>query len=311
MLPSSRSNIITKGNDGKGARSIYQRRLLLLTGTFFVGILCVMLLSYESEGDKISKRQLAYDMKMKKYLLTQEQDKILEHELKKQAMDQFDGKVPDDDSLVRRAREKVMRKLDREAFHFEKGVNGDIRRSKIKQEHVHHGPKIGNGPKFSSYSSMEEEELLRLVVTGEVSLYDLKIVDSRSDHFVVKGVFCHLDWSRHKEDPSSSAMFREITRVSGCDQNNFQMDIETVMEAVRDGEFLDENAVKALQPKGFVFHESRCGSTLVANALSAFDSDKNRVYSESQPPAIVMGLCSHVSKCNEDLQIDLLQGKDI
>jgi len=38
MLPSSRSNIITKGNDSKGARSVYQQRLFKVTRTYLVGI---------------------------------------------------------------------------------------------------------------------------------------------------------------------------------------------------------------------------------------------------------------------------------
>jgi hypothetical protein len=41
---------------------------------------------------------------------------------------------------------------------------------------------------------------------------------------------------------------------------------------------------RALNLTGVVFHESRCGSTLVANALIAMDPLRHRVYSESAPP---------------------------
>jgi len=40
-----------------------------------------------------------------------------------------------------------------------------------------------------------------------------------------------------------------------------------------------------MKPTGFVFHESRCGSTLVANILAAFNPKESRVYSESAPPS--------------------------
>ncbi|CAM9595652.1 unnamed protein product, partial [Phaeothamnion confervicola] len=40
-----------------------------------------------------------------------------------------------------------------------------------------------------------------------------------------------------------------------------------------------------VEPHGFVFHETRCGSTLVANMLASIPS--NRVYSESRPPVQV------------------------
>eukprot|EP01083_Nonionella_stella_P264438 897080_1 len=47
-----------------------------------------------------------------------------------------------------------------------------------------------------------------------------------------------------------------------------------------------------MEPKGFVFHESRCGSTLAANSLAAFEPRLNRVYSESPPPVTAAKVCS-------------------
>ena len=49
----------------------------------------------------------------------------------------------------------------------------------------------------------------------------------------------------------------------------------------------------SIPPKGFVFHESRCGSTLVANSLAAVNPDKNRVYSESAPLITAMKIVSN------------------
>ena len=38
------------------------------------------------------------------------------------------------------------------------------------------------------------------------------------------------------------------------------------------------NVPKILKLHGVVFHESRCGSTLVANSLAAFNPERKRVY---------------------------------
>ncbi|CAN0367157.1 unnamed protein product, partial [Ectocarpus sp. 13 AM-2016] len=40
-----------------------------------------------------------------------------------------------------------------------------------------------------------------------------------------------------------------------------------------------------LPPKGFIYHETRCGSTLVANMLATLAP--SRVFSESKPPTQV------------------------
>eukprot|EP00555_Chaetoceros_dichaeta_P014549 CAMPEP_0198271418 /NCGR_PEP_ID=MMETSP1447-20131203/49118_1 /TAXON_ID=420782 /ORGANISM="Chaetoceros dichaeta, Strain CCMP1751" /LENGTH=272 /DNA_ID=CAMNT_0043963997 /DNA_START=534 /DNA_END=1352 /DNA_ORIENTATION=- len=63
---------------------------------------------------------------------------------------------------------------------------------------------------------------------------------------------------------------------------------------------MDENntnsTVHSMKPSGFVFHESRCGSTLVANALTAMDPIEHRVYSESRPPTSAMQACGPTGK---------------
>ena len=58
--------------------------------------------------------------------------------------------------------------------------------------------------------------------------------------------------------------------------------------------------VKTLKLSGVVFHESRCGSTLVANALAAMNPAENRVYSESAPPiAALRNFCGEdYSRCS-------------
>jgi hypothetical protein len=80
-------------------------------------------------------------------------------------------------------------------------------------------------------------------------------------------------------------MFRFLVDASsGCQTGvHYHVDLREFVALARrhDSATLD---VKALPLGGVVFHESRCGSTLVANALSAMNPTTTRVYSESAPP---------------------------
>lgn len=53
---------------------------------------------------------------------------------------------------------------------------------------------------------------------------------------------------------------------------------------------VEEQGRTPLPPRGFVYHETRCGSTLVANMLASLPP--SRVFSESKPPTQVCTLCS-------------------
>lgn len=48
---------------------------------------------------------------------------------------------------------------------------------------------------------------------------------------------------------------------------------------------MEETGLEPVPPRGFVYHETRCGSTLVANMLAGLEP--NRVFSESKPPVQV------------------------
>lgn len=63
---------------------------------------------------------------------------------------------------------------------------------------------------------------------------------------------------------------------------------------------IDANPTGYLEPTGFVFHMSRCGSTLTANLMGA--SPYNLVYSESKPPTALMGLCDSL-RCTEEQRV--------
>ena len=122
--------------------------------------------------------------------------------------------------------------------------------------------------------------------------------------YSVTGRFCQLDWDNHKADPSRVPMFKDlISASSNCKRTTFSVDL---WQVVQDAKAYDaKNATThAMSPKGFVFHESRCGSTLVANSLAAFEPRRTRVYSESGPP---MDAARAYSSSFEKQSIQLMQ----
>jgi len=57
---------------------------------------------------------------------------------------------------------------------------------------------------------------------------------------------------------------------------------------------------KVLNVTAVAFHESRCGSTLVANSMIAMDPRKHRAYSESPPPVAAFHICGdQFEKCSQ------------
>ncbi|KAL7429434.1 hypothetical protein ACHAXH_002757 [Discostella pseudostelligera] len=123
----------------------------------------------------------------------------------------------------------------------------------------------------------------------------------------VTGSFCKLDWKKYKKDPPSLPMFRMLVSESGCDnrKNIFTLDLAKVVRKIRQYD-KNNNDVHAMPPTGFVFHESRVGSTLVANALTAMDPESHRVYSESDPINSALNACQR-SPCDIDIHAELLR----
>ena len=90
-------------------------------------------------------------------------------------------------------------------------------------------------------------------------------------------VVCKLDVHTYQKDPSRMPMFKDLLRASGCygsfgHGRSKSVPLSVVKAAVKD----DPGVV---QPSGFIFHESRCGSTLAANMLAA--NDEHLVFSEA------------------------------
>jgi hypothetical protein len=103
-------------------------------------------------------------------------------------------------------------------------------------------------------------------------------------------------------------MFRDlVARSDDCQTEQWKLDIHKVAELARHKDQAasatptGQIVPKPLNLTAAVFHESRCGSTLVANTLAAMDPAKHRAYSESQPAAsAIKSVCGeHFSRCSE------------
>ena len=165
--------------------------------------------------------------------------------------------------------------------------------------------------------------------------------DEENTYTGVYGDFCELNFGAHKQDPSSGMfimyiqhtsvmydvscftdhiihfyyctvpMFRDLVAKSpDCSKTKYRVDLSQVASLARALDAEDgQSLTKSLELSGVVFHESRCGSTLVANALIGMNPAKHRVYSESAPPiAALRGVCGEVYQhCSENQAAILLQ----
>jgi len=161
------------------------------------------------------------------------------------------------------------------------------------------------------------------IISGELHLVDINArsikqgnkVYSDSKYQGVTGRFCKLDWDKYKKDPPSYPMFRMLVSESECDKekNIISLDLVSVVHKAREYDKSiehiqthNDNDVHVMPPSGFVFHESRVGSTLVANSLTAMNPSGHRVYSESHPINNALKACKETG-CDIDTNADLLR----
>ncbi|GKY96347.1 hypothetical protein MPSEU_000594400 [Mayamaea pseudoterrestris] len=147
----------------------------------------------------------------------------------------------------------------------------------------------------------DTEEVLEQIVQARLHLVDIRSDTSslstaaKGDYSGVYGSFCRLDWSIHKQDPSATPMFRDLVSKSPDCAHPRTVPLKVAAEAVREydskhqdhGDSVSDMSTqvpKVLNLTAVAFHESRCGSTLVANLCVSADPAKHRVYSESAPP---------------------------
>ena len=116
----------------------------------------------------------------------------------------------------------------------------------------------------------------------------------------IKAVFCELSWDIQKDNPSFVPMFRDLVLNSEhCQQNRVEIDFSKVMKEIRRYDQQQRAETMTIKPTGFIFHESRCGSTALVNSL-AYSSPQFRVYSEPSPTLAALEICGYGSSTNND-----------
>jgi hypothetical protein len=109
--------------------------------------------------------------------------------------------------------------------------------------------------------------------------------------FNTQVVLCKLDFQAHSQRPWETPMFRDL--AAPC---NAQRTLTRTLGS------LNEQFKYAASPTGFIFHQSRVGSTLLSNLLAA--DPENLVYAESHPPATV---ALHCSSCSREEKVQYLR----
>jgi hypothetical protein len=148
------------------------------------------------------------------------------------------------------------------------------------------------------------------ILDGTVHLINIhvdKLVTTRSSPDYYDGIeaeFCAVDWKAYKEHPWKVPMYRDILNESlNCRSGRIVVNLKTLMEEVylHDQRASTKARIKSLKPN-FIFHESRCGSTLLANAIGYSNPKENRVYSEAGPPLTALKICGeNYEHCSKDV----------
>ena len=125
----------------------------------------------------------------------------------------------------------------------------------------------------------------------------------------VKATFCHIAWRKQDEDPSRVPMWQDLRDASPlCMGTRYTVDLwDITRQAVSyDGRNHTFAATKPtpgqgpVPPTAVVFHQTRCGSTLIANVLASFMPQHSRVYSEATAPLAALMACDNDKNNNNN-----------
>lgn len=107
---------------------------------------------------------------------------------------------------------------------------------------------------------------------------------------------CQFDVTPYHRNPEQYPMSKDLI-MNFCSERRRSNKLASILAE-------DATAGKQLQPTGFIFHESRVGSTLVANMLASVPT--NLVYSEPSLPTGVIHACDKAG-CSEETTVRLLR----
>lgn len=103
---------------------------------------------------------------------------------------------------------------------------------------------------------------------------------------------CQLRYDVYAAEPWTLPMGGLLNQISGCQDIKSDF-VQLISEA--DLELaLAASKAPVMKPNGFIYHETRCGSTLVSNMLASVPA--NRVWSESTGPWKVLHTCKDCPK---------------
>lgn len=125
--------------------------------------------------------------------------------------------------------------------------------------------------------------------------------------------FCQLKVQEYFYKPHLYPMFKSLVTASECTikgQGKFiQRKLSEVYSEIIEAQKNHQINGRILYPTAFIFHESRVGSTLLANILSK--DPFNLVYSESSPPvsAVFCGSCTEKTAISRLIHIITLMGR--
>lgn len=123
-------------------------------------------------------------------------------------------------------------------------------------------------------------------------------VDVSEDPMVI---LCKLNFQQYFESPHSSPMFRDLEGKSRCMGTNRRREkMSVLLEEIKSAQGTPAGHVIA--PSGFVFHESRVGSTLIANLLAS--DPYALVFSESTP---IANAILHCTSCSHEQHVQLFR----
>ena len=144
---------------------------------------------------------------------------------------------------------------------------------------------------------------LSAVLEARYFLIDIKVpnyLEGISTSYAgVRAYFCPLDWTEQREAPNTVPRYSNILQQKSCSENKVSFDFADIVRLARTYDQTKHSNVHRLTQSGFIYHESRCGSTLVANMLTAANASAHRVYSE--PNVLMKALKSENTELVKDV----------
>jgi hypothetical protein len=152
---------------------------------------------------------------------------------------------------------------------------------------------------------------LSAVVEARYFLTDIKVttqIESNTTYAGVRAYFCPIDWTIQKEAPNTVPRYSNIMGQKKCSEKRISFDFADIVGKARNYDQTKNTKVHSLTQSGFIYHESRCGSTLAANMWTAADPSAHRVYSE--PNVLLAALKSKNTQLVNDVLYMLGRSSD-